>query len=541
MPTAPLKTPSADADTPTLSADRGGDAITRALRLGTTALGCPLAFTEAGSLADSDGGRSIALPPRAFEATAPVRGSDGEALGTVRAVDLASRPPFESSDQAALADVAALIAGDISAQRRIGETDHITGMPNRRRFERAFSQSVAAAGKDPVVLLVTLADARKYGDLLRALGHACAESFVRGGGEMVSALAGPSALVCHVSVLSFAFLVEGARAEPLAREMLRAFAEPVMCGTLPISTKIGVGLAPISGLERRPAEVLRSALAAALDSRLGDRGYAFYDPETDAAYLRAFRLLTDLDDALRDYGQLSLAYQPRIALGTGRIVGCEALLRWTHPLLGPISPADFIPLAEATALIGPLTDFVMTRACRQASAWRRDGLDVPISINVSPSILHDGEFLERTDDILSGAKIDPRHVEFEFTEGVFTSSEPRVRANVEGVRARGISIAIDDFGMGYSNLNAITRLPADVLKVDRSLVQSIDVEPRRRRLCHAALIELAQDLDFRVVAEGIETQAVYDMLAGWRCDEGQGYLMSRPLPANDFAAFAAAR
>lgn len=154
--------------------------------------------------------------------------------------------------------------------------------------------------------------------------------------------------------------------------------------------------------------------------------------------------------------------------------------------------------------------------------------------------MHDPDFLERTDTILSGAAIDPRNIEFEFTEGVFMSSEPGVRANVEGVRARGISIAIDDFGMGYSNLNAITRLPADVLKVDRSLVQSIDVDLRGRRLCQA-LIELAQDLDFRVVAEGIETQAVYDMLADWRCDEGQGYLMSRPLPANDFVDFAKTR
>lgn len=538
-PAASRKSESA-AERPPSTEDRGGAPIDRLLRIGAAAVGCPLLFTEAGALGDAGGGRFAALPDRAFEHLHPVIGPENETLGTLRAIDLASRAPLDASDRAALADVASLIAGDICAERRIGETDHITGMPNRRRFERDFARAVETTGKGPVVLLVTLADARKYGELLRALGHVHAEAFVRSGGKMVAELAGPTALVCHVSILSFAFLVEGANAEPLAREMLQLFAEPVMCGTLPIATKIGVGIAPITKLEERPSEVLRFALAAAQDSRLYDCGYAHYDPKIDAAFVRAFRLLTDLDDALRDYGQLSLAYQPRIALGSGGLVGCEALVRWTHPLLGPISPADFIPLAETTALIGPLTDFVMTRAFRQASAWRRDGLDVPISVNISPTILHDGDFLERADDILQGAKIDPAHVEFEFTEGVFTSSEPRVRANVEGVRARGISIAIDDFGMGYSNLNAITRLPADVLKVDRSLVQAIDVEPRRRRLCHA-LIELAQDLDFRVVAEGIETQAVYDMLVDWRCDEGQGYLMSRPLPANDFAAFAKAR
>lgn len=364
MPTAPLKMPPLWQDAPPGPADHGGDVVTRALRLGTAALGCPLAFTEADTLADAGGGRSAALPLRAFEETAPVLASDGEALGTVRAVDLASREPFDPSEQAALADVAALIASDIGARRRIGETDHVTGMPNRRRFERGFAAAMAAAGADPVVLLVTLADARKYGELLRALGHSYAESFVRSGAEMVVRLAGPAASVCHVSVLSFAFLVEGARAEALAHEMQRAFSDPVMCGTLPISTKIGIGLAPVTPNERRPSEILRAALAAAQDSRLGDHGYAFYDPKSDAAYLRAFRLLSDLDEALRDYGQLSLAYQPRIALGSGRAVGCEALVRWTHPGLGPISPADFIPLAETTALIGPLTDFVMTRASR---------------------------------------------------------------------------------------------------------------------------------------------------------------------------------
>lgn len=519
--------------------DAGGEPIDRALRLGAAAVGCPLIFTEAGSLGDAAGERFAPLPPRAFEHAQTVRGLEGEALGTLRAVDLASRPPLDEAARRAMTDVAALISGDIVTRRRVGETDHVTGLPNRRYFERTFESALTAAGADQTLVLVTVADAQQYYEILRVLGHARAENFVRTCAGLVAATVAP-ATVCHVGVLSVAFLAAKGEAEPCARALAEVFSHPVTCETLPITTVVGIGLAPLTGKARHAGEALRSALAAAQDSFVGERGYAFYDRRIDEAHARAFRLLTDLDEALRDYGQLSLAYQPRIDLRTGRTIGAEALVRWKHPVFGAVPPAEFVSLSETTALIGPLTDFVMTRACRQAAAWRRDGVAVNMSINVSPNCLHDAGFLGRVDAIFTSAGVDPTTIEFEFTEGTLTSSEAAVRETIDGVRKRGVRVAIDDFGMGYSNLNAITRLPADVLKIDRSLVHAIDLDPRRRRLCRS-MVELAQDLDFVVVAEGVETPDVYDILARWRCDEAQGFFMSRPLPANDFAAFAGRR
>lgn len=519
------------------SVDEGGDVIERALRLGSDVVGRTLVFAEAGFIADQ--GLGVGLPRGAVARTEPVLDDEGEYIGAVHAIDLARGAPFDRRQRRAMTDVAALVSSVYENRRLVGETDHVTGLPNRRRFERDFDRHAAAAGRDPVLVLATLAEARLYNQILRAFGHKNAEAFVKAGAGLVTRALGAERRIWHVSVLSFAFMVAGDEADAVARDLAQIFAEPIMCGILPIATKVGVGIAPVQQAGRA-AETLRAALVAAQDSRRGEHGYARYDSQADEAELRSFQLLTDLDEALRDYGQLSLVYQPRIELSSGRVNGAEALVRWRHPTLGPISPAEFIPLAETTALMEQLTDFVMTRACRQIAAWRRDGLDIRVSVNISPTSLHESDFLERADRIMGAAQVEARNVEFEFTESAFTSTDAGPRAIIDGIRARGIQVAIDDFGMGYSNLDSITRLPADVLKIDRSLVQSIDSEPRRRKLCRA-MIELGQELDFHIVAEGVETRDVYDILAEWRCDEGQGYFMSRPLAANDFTAFAAAR
>lgn len=526
-----------ETDAATDPVDEGGDAIERALRLGSDVVGRALVFVEAGGVADQ--GLTDRLPNGALARSEPVLDSEGGRIGAVHAIDFAHRAPLDHRQRRAMTDVAAVVSGVIESRRLIGETDHVTGLPNRRRFERDYARHRAAAGRDPTLVLVTLAEATLYNQILRAFGHKNAESFVNAGAGLVRRTIGPNRRIWHASVLSFVFMVPGAEAEAVARDLARTFSDPIMCGTLPIATKVGVGVAPLpEGV--RASETLRAALVAAQDSRRGERGYARYDRLADEKELRSFQLLTDLDEALRDYGQLSLVYQPRIELSTGKVNGAEALVRWTHPTLGPISPAEFIPLAETTALMEQLTDFVMTRACRQVAAWRRDGLDIRVSVNVSPTSLYESNFLERADRIMGLAGIEPQNVEFEFTESAFTSTDAGPRAIIDGIRERGVLVAIDDFGMGYSNLDSITRLPADVLKIDRSLVQSIDSEPRRRKLCRA-MIELGQDLDFHIVAEGVETRGVYDILTEWRCDEGQGYFMSRPLAANDFAAFAAAR
>lgn len=518
--------------------DLGGDPVERALRLGQDAIGRALVFTATGSALDAEGpfpGGTAFLSEMQ-----PVRAPDGETLGTLRAVAPSSAGGLDQDGRRALCDVAALIGGDLATRARIGLTDHVTGLPNRKCFDVDFPRFAESAERDHVLMLVTLADARHYNEILRALGHACAETFVRRGVEMLRGAIGPSRRLFHVSVLSFAFWTPRDLGEASAREIVSAFASPVVCDGLPVTTRIGVGLTRIDPAAPRPSETLRSALAAAQDSRRVHRGFAHYDRRSDEAHLRAFALLRDLETALGSEGQLSLAYQPRIDLSTGAASSAEALIRWTHPTLGAISPAEFVPLAETTALMGRLTRWVLDRASRQAAAWAWEKLDVRLSLNVSPTDLHDGAFLSDAIAILADNEVDPARIEFEFTENTLTSTEAGVRDTIDALRELGSTVAIDDFGTGYSNLDYLTRLPVDVLKLDRSFVQPLEGDARRRALVRS-MIDLSHELGFRIVAEGVETATVYDTLVGWGCDEAQGYFMSRPLAARDFAAFAAAR
>jgi EAL domain-containing protein (putative c-di-GMP-specific phosphodiesterase class I) len=223
---------------------------------------------------------------------------------------------------------------------------------------------------------------------------------------------------------------------------------------------------------------------------------------------------------------------------SGRLAGAEALLRWVHPTLGAISPAEFIPLAETTDHVHQLTAWVLNAALAQGAAWRRDGLNIPISINVSPLNLSQRGFAAGFIELLDRRAVSPGDVELEFTEGVLATNNDIVVSELAALRAQNINVALDDFGTGFSNLGYISRLPANILKIDRSLVLPIAGD-RRSALVVQSLIALAHELDYRVVAEGIETAAVYAALKSWGCDDAQGYFISRPLTAPDFALFAA--
>ncbi|MEJ1937247.1 EAL domain-containing protein, partial [Nostoc sp. NIES-2111] len=244
----------------------------------------------------------------------------------------------------------------------IGRTDHVTFLPNRLAF---LDHARTVAAGTPLVL-VTLADARQYNEILRALGHQFADDFVREGMSALAGLLPPGQRLFHVSVLSFAVIPASVTgAERLGAAVVQRFSRPLDCEGLPVITKVGVGIAELEPACHSAAETLRAALSAAQHSRSLSRGWAHYDRRSDEAHQRAFGLLQDLRSALETPGELSLAFQPRLAMDTLRCAGAEVLLRWTHPRLGPVSPAAFIPLAEATALMGPLTHWVLDAALRQ--------------------------------------------------------------------------------------------------------------------------------------------------------------------------------
>lgn len=430
--------------------------------------------------------------------------------------------------------------GEAELLAQIGRFDHVTRLPNRVQFIEQFP-ALLQPGRQNMLMLVTLAEAKHYNEVLRALGMAFAENFVRAGVRLLASLLPADQPIYHVSVLSFALVLQtenDTEVPTIAAVIAAAFSGALDVDAIPIKTYVGVGLLPTDN-SHDAAEALRSALVAAQDSRRSENGVAFYNHKNDAAHLRAFRILADLPAAFAAHDQLSLHYQPRIQLSSGRCHGAEALVRWTHPELGFISPAEFVPLAEQTALIGPLTDWVMNTALAQNRSFLDAGHDLRVSINASPVNLSEAGF----DDVLlhrcDAAGLEPRHVELEFTEGTLATNSARAVSQLAHLREAGIDVALDDFGSGYSNLSYLSRIPADVLKIDQSFVRPLK-EAGDDDFLLQQIIAMARGLGFRVCAEGIETPHAYARLRELGCDEGQGYYMARPMPASQLLDWLAA-
>jgi len=412
--------------------------------------------------------------------------------------------------------------------------DPVTYLPNRQQFVMDYAKP---RPENAALVMITLADASLFNALLRALGHDYSEDFIRGGAARIRGCVPAVIEMYHVSVLSFAFICPS-NADKLIGEIIACCAAPLICGGIPILARPGIGVADCNS--PHAADPLRNALAAAQDSRQSVSGWAQYNSATDDAHRRSFLLLSDLAAALSSRDQLSLCFQPKYNLSTGRVSSAEALLRWQHPTLGAVSPAEFIPLAETTALIGNITNWVLTHAARRAAEWRRLGMDLNIAINVSPQNLSERGFSGQVAEILDAAKLPFSSVELEFTEGTLASNNNVVLAELKGLRHAGVHIALDDFGTGFSNLSYITHLPADILKIDQSFTRRITVDERSAVLVRS-IIQLAHRLNYSVVAEGIETSESYRLLSAWGCDEGQGYYMSRPLDAAHFSELMHAR
>ncbi len=419
----------------------------------------------------------------------------------------------------------------------LSRLDPITLLPNRPQF---LADRAASGGAPGTLVLVTLADARAFNEILRALGHSRSDAFIRAGATRLGEILGPATRLYHVSILSFAFHVPGNSGPDnpeIIDRIVEGFGAPILCDDIPIDAFVGIGLRATTAA---PDEDLRGALSAAQDSRGDGKGWAWFDQRRDEAHRRAFRLLTDLKSALSAEGELELHYQPKIALAAGTCASVEALVRWTHPELGPVSPAEFVPLAEATALVAPLTRWVIDAATRQSMLWQREGLTMPIAINISPRNLEEADFVEYLLFNCAARGIDHGLVELEITEGVSAAHGPHLRDRLAALRKLGFGIAIDDFGAGYSNMAYLTRLSASTLKIDQSLVRGLEPDAQSGRLV-AGIVQMGHDLGYKIVAEGVETAAELDLLARWGCDIGQGWHFGRPMPAAAFRDWLAAR
>ena len=420
--------------------------------------------------------------------------------------------------------------------RRAALTDDLTGLPNRVLFLDRVRQAMLLNERRSTRCAVAILDLDRFKEVNDTLGHGYGDELLKEvGGRLSSRLrAGDS--IARLGGDEFAILlpqVAGADDARVVVERLRAVLDNTLMLEgigVQIDSSFGVAIFPDHG---RDVDTLiqRADIAMYAAKRLRT-GIAFYDQGQDPHNERRLGMVAALKHAIEDR-QLYLDYQPKIHLANGRVIGVEALARWDHPTLGPISPAEFVSIAEDTGLIRPFTTFVLDEALRQARLWLDAGLDLSTSINISARNLFDPSLLEETVAGLARHGVPAERLELEITESAMMVEPDRARMALEALRGMRISISVDDYGTGHSALAYLKNLPVTELKIDRSFVMSM-TKSDTDALIVRSTIDLGRNLGLNVVAEGVEDEATLRQLTALGCTMAQGYLFSRPLSATAF-------
>jgi EAL domain-containing protein (putative c-di-GMP-specific phosphodiesterase class I) len=295
---------------------------------------------------------------------------------------------------------------------------------------------------------------------------------------------------------------------------------------LTVDSSVGVVLAPKHGTD--VDVLLQRADVAMHQAKQANLGVAVYDEANDPHDVAQLGLLAELRRAI-EQDELVLHYQPKLAMATGKLVGVEALVRWQHPTRGLLAPGAFVPIAENTALMSSMTDWVLRSAIAQAADWRRAGWTVPVAVNVSPRSLLDGDLAGTVLHLLAESGLPAELLELEITETAIMTDPARASAVLTYLGTLGVHVSIDDFGVGYTSLGFLKSLPVHALKIDRSFITDLLTDERDQAITET-VIALAHRLGLTVVAEGIETEDVWQRLHQLGCDSGQGYHLARPMP-----------
>lgn len=422
--------------------------------------------------------------------------------------------------------------------------DLLTGLATRPEFESLLEEAAwrfdHKNGPPLAVLYIALDDLRTIND---GFGVQAGDAVLVEVARRLRELAGPAARpgqepVARVSGEEFALLLgaDEAAGVALAQEVCTSLARSIQAGGHALGLTASVGLAsyPAHGAWSR---LLSHAGAAMRHVRqAGGNGHAVYAPAMAVDLREQALLLQDLRQAV-ERGEFKLLFQPKVEAASLQITAAEALLRWDHPVRGIVPPAVFIPLAERHGLMGPIGEWVVGEACRQASLWRERGLRMRIAINISGHQLRHDRFVAQLEEQACAHGIPPTRLTCEITESVAMEDTAQTRVAFQRLRRAGFHVSIDDFGTGHSSLAVLRRLPAAELKIDRSFIVDLEVSESARSIVEAVL-SVARSLGLRVVAEGVETEGQRDILVRMGCDELQGYLFARPMSALALALWA---
>lgn len=436
--------------------------------------------------------------------------------------------------------------------RQLAMHDALTGLPNRRFFEEQLERAIRTAQQSDQQGAVLYVDLDRFKAVNDLFGHPVGDDVlrhvaerirtnVRGGDTVARSRATPAGMVSRIGGDEFTVLLSRtARPEDageVAARILDSLEQPFVCGgrRLQIGASIGIAVFPIDG--EHPNELIEKAdLALFKAKETPERRIQFFSAELDARVARRRAIELGFERAARN-GELRLVYQPRLDLVAGEITSAEALMRWSHPELGELSPREFIPIAEKSGWIGALGDWALATACAQMRAWVDAGLSIErVSVNLTTGDLSSNDLTERIARALRSNDLAPRHLEIEITESALVTDPETTALALRDLRSIGVGIALDDFGSGYSCLGYLGRLSLDVIKLDRSFLHGLEDDPAVASVVRAVLA-LGRDLGIRMVAEGVETPAHERFLRQHGCHEIQGFLLSPPLPPDDAARF----
>ncbi len=415
--------------------------------------------------------------------------------------------------------------------------DHLTGLPNRTLFRELFQHEAAMARRQHDSCALLFIDLDRFKAVNDTMGHAAGDELLLGISQRLVATLRESDIVCRVSGDEFLVLLTQAghweQVSQTVERLLRAIQTPMLlpraASTAQVSASIGIALYPTDG-DDFEALARCADLAMYKSKDMGKGRYCFYEHDLDIAFRSRLELERELLQAIANH-ELLLHYQPVFDVRSGRLVGCEALVRWLHPQRGLLMPGTFIQTAEETGLIRELGLWTLDAACAQLASWKAVGLHPGrIAVNVSALQFRDQRLPQVLQTAMQTYDIQPGELELELTESTLMSDTEAAQTTVASLRELGVALAIDDFGTGYSSLSYIKRLRPDKLKIDRSFVKDLPADADDRALTEA-IVSIAQALSITVVAEGVETPEQRDYLVGLGCSLQQGYLLGRPMPA----------